>query len=96
LRPSELSRNILIKIDVQGYEDKVIAGGMKVLKEAKVAIIEISYASMYKNQKLFDDIAGQMRDLGYRYKGSFSEQTYDLESGEPLFTDGIFVNESMK
>lgn len=33
---------ILIKLDVQGYEDRVIKGGIVLLKKAKACIAEIT------------------------------------------------------
>src|SRR5262249_47406759 len=39
----ELVDNILIKIDVQGFEDKVIGGGANTIQSAKLLIIETSF-----------------------------------------------------
>src|SRR5262249_21391438 len=52
----ELAKNILIKIDVQGFEDRVIAGGQKTIQMAKLLILETSFEPLYENQPLFDTI----------------------------------------
>ena len=39
----------LIKIDVEGYEEKVIEGGLSVLKRTKVVLIEFHKDDMYIN-----------------------------------------------
>lgn len=39
---------MLIKIDVQGFEDKVIKGGIEVIKSAKAVICEVSFVELYK------------------------------------------------
>src|SRR5574341_618455 len=62
----DLKEPILIKIDVQGYEDKVIAGGLSVISRAKVVIAEVSFWELYKNQKLFSDIYQLLTGLGFR------------------------------
>jgi len=43
----ELAENILIKLDVQGFEDKVILGGPKTIQMAKLLIVETSFESLY-------------------------------------------------
>lgn len=88
-----LERNLLVKIDVQGFEHNVILGASKTLILAKVVIIELSFLSLYKNQLLFDDINVMLKDLGFRYKGNLEDQSRDKESGAPMFVDAVFVNE---
>jgi len=47
-RDLDLTENILIKIDVQGFEDRVIAGGLKTIQMAKLLIVETSFESLYR------------------------------------------------
>jgi len=65
--------NILIKIDVQGYEDKVIRGGEKLMARAKVLIIEASFHKLYEEQPLFDEIYDSLRQKGFRYIGNLTQ-----------------------
>jgi FkbM family methyltransferase len=88
-----INSNLLVKIDVQGFEHNVILGANKTLRCAKVIIVELSFLSLYKNQLMFDDIAIMLRDLGFRYKGNLEDQSRDKESGAPMFVDAVFVNE---
>jgi len=88
-----LKSNLLVKIDVQGFEHNVILGANEILSLAKVVIVELSFLSLYKNQLLFDDVAIMLRDLGFRYKGNLEDQSRDKESGAPMFVDAVFVNE---
>ena len=60
----DCKENILIKVDVQGYEDKVIFGGEKIISKAKVLIIETSFQSLYEGQPLFDSIYNLVRGRG--------------------------------
>ena len=40
---SDLEKEILVKIDVQGYEDKVIGGGVNFISQAKIVFLENSF-----------------------------------------------------
>lgn len=86
----DLSGNVLVKLDVQGYEDKVLSGGAEVIANAKVLITEVSFVALYENQPLFDDIYQIVRKLGLTYAGS-RERHYSKETGELIYEDAIFV-----
>lgn len=82
--------NYLIKIDVQGFEDKVIAGGQETLKKAKVLFMEVEFQELYEKQPLFDDIYGLLKGLGFSYAGNFEQMNSGID-GLPLFADAIFL-----
>jgi len=52
----DCEENLLIKLDVQGYEDKVIKGARKILGRTSVLIVETSFERLYDDQLLFADI----------------------------------------
>lgn len=89
----EIKTPFLIKIDVQGYENKVLLGAKKTLQRASLIIIETSFEELYEGQPLFKDIYAQLIDLGFTYGGSL-EQMYEPNSGKVIQTDGIFFNVS--
>lgn len=86
-----LEENILVKIDVQGEEGKVIAGGQKIINRAKVIICETSYRPLYENQPLFGDIFRQLSALGFVYAGIWGEDFQSPQDGRPLQQDSIFI-----
>ncbi|BAY33766.1 hypothetical protein NIES2107_56680 [Nostoc carneum NIES-2107] len=86
-----LTDPLLIKIDVQGYEDKVLSGGKATIKRAKLIIIETSFTGLYQGQPLFDDIYFQLKDWGFTYAGAF-DQLYNPQDGKILQADSIFIN----
>lgn len=88
-----LPRPILVKIDVQGFEDKVITGGTDVLKQADMVISEVSYVPLYEGQKLFNDIYDQIKALGFLYHGNY-EQLHSPANNMPLQGDAIFMKKS--
>jgi len=92
----DLPKNILLKIDVQGYENKVIAGGENTIKQASVVIIEYSYAPIYEGQWLFDETYRYFTANGFKFLG-VEDQAKSAKNGLPVFGDAIFVrNELVK
>jgi FkbM family methyltransferase len=83
--------NVLVKLDVQGYEDEVLRGGAKTIARSRVLVTETSFATLYEGQPLFDDIYKIVYELGFRYAGS-RERHYNTQTGELLYEDAIFVN----
>ena len=85
-----LEKEILIKVDVQGFEDKVLAGGENTFRKAKVAIIETSFVELYDGQPLFDDIYEKLKSLGFKYSGSL-QQKLNKHTGAIISEDSMFV-----
>lgn len=85
-----LQRPLLVKIDVQGFEAKVIAGAKKTLELADVLIVETSVEPLYEGQSLFDDVYRMLFHLGFRYRGNYNQllSPYD---GRVLQADAFFT-----
>lgn len=92
LDKNNLKKEILVKIDTQGYEDRVLRGGIEFLKNTKVIIIETSFITLYEGQLLFADIYKMLTSLGFVYKGSIRRK-FNLKNGGNLYEDSIFVKE---
>ena len=91
LRPSlELRPPVLLKIDVQGFEDRVLRGATGLLASVDVAILELSIEPLYEGQMLFDGVYRIMADRGFVYRGN-SEQTRHPADGRVLQVDGVFT-----
>lgn len=82
--------NVFIKIDVQGYEKHVIAGGPQTLSKTQALIVETSFDTLYEGQPLFGEIYETVRALGFSYAGSI-EQLVSPQTGEVLQQDTLFV-----
>jgi FkbM family methyltransferase len=85
-----LQTPMLVKLDVQGYELKVIEGGSQLIRNAKMVIIEVGFAVFYEGQPLFDDIYRVFTSLGFRYAGSI-EQVHHPENKSILYADVVFI-----
>ena len=83
--------DILIKLDVQGYEEHVIRGGEKTFGEASACFIEINIDRLYRGQADFKQLVVLLDSFGLRYIGNL-EQNYD-EHGRVIFLDAIFARE---
>jgi len=89
-----LEQQILVKIDVQGYEHKVLAGAAKVVEEAVLVIVETSFETLYHGQELFDGVYALLRRRGFRYVGSFA-QLHDPVDGQVLQQDSMFLHDAV-
>ena len=87
-----LEKNILVKMDVQGYEAEVILGGYETLARSSVVIAETSFVPLYRDQPLYDDIYGMIRGIGFRSAGMVGNSA-DGETGRILQADSIFIRE---
>lgn len=85
-----LSPDILIKLDVQGYEDRVLRGGLSTLQRAKACIIEISLDPLYQAQAQFGDIFALLDGLGYRYAGNLDQML--AGDGHVRYLNAVFIN----
>lgn len=85
----KIEGNLAIKMDVQGFEDRVILGGQKTISIAKMLIIETSYVELYEGQPLFDDIYEAVKKLGFSYYGNKGCH-YD-KNGRLIFEDSVFI-----
>jgi FkbM family methyltransferase len=81
---------LFIKVDVQGYEDKVLRGGSKIFQQAKLVMIETSFQELYEGQPLFDDIHKQMKHWGFSYVGSLA-QSHNPLTGEVIQADSLYL-----
>jgi FkbM family methyltransferase len=93
LGDKKLEKNILVKIDVQGFEMEAIEGAKGVLADAKIAILEMSFLNIYENQPLFHDVYEKMYNLGFRFRGSLAQMLHPITE-EIVQTDAIFVKEN--
>jgi FkbM family methyltransferase len=90
IQKADLEGNVLLKIDVQGYEDKVIEGGKDTIQKVSVVIIEFSYEPVYEGQWLFDQTYRYFTDNGFKYAGVV-DQARSSRNGIPIYGDAIFV-----
>jgi FkbM family methyltransferase len=80
---------LLIKIDTQGYEDKVLKGATELLKVAVGVHLEMSMVQLYQGQPLFDSLIPDLKERGFEM-WDWNPQFFDHQSGRLLQGDGTF------
>lgn len=66
LRTEELVRPIVLKIDVQGYEQEVLRGATSTLSAVDAVVIEQSFEPFYEGQPPYGAIDIELRRAGFR------------------------------
>lgn len=85
----KLEPELLIKVDVQGYEERVILGGQHTFSKASACIIEITNENFYEGQPSFERIYELMNDLGFEFMGILDQQ--NGPQGKILYYDSVFL-----
>jgi len=83
----------ILKLDVQGGEILVFEGAVNALREKKIKIIytEIWFIEGYENQPLYSDIAGFLKNFGYKPFGIYN--MHYRKDGHFLWGDAIFYHQ---
>jgi len=85
----DLNPPILLKLDVQGYESKVLQGGSDFLKRVDYVVLEASFKPMYVGEMLFMEIAHLMERYGFIFLRPVSWLP-DPYTGEIIQMDALF------
>lgn len=88
-------RKLWMKIDVQGLENRVIAGASGLLEHVDAVQMELSLTPLYEGQLTLIPMLELMRDAGFDLVG-FEPGFDDKVTGEYLQVDGIFRNRRMR
>lgn len=84
-----LERPVLLKVDVQGYEDAVFAGAANTLAGVDRVLVEMSEVPLYEGQALRPRIEEILSSHGFVFEEVF-ERIVSPVSGETLQVDGLF------
>jgi len=84
---------VLLKIDTQGYEDRVLAGAGESLKAVRVVQLELSLVALYEGQLLFLDMVKLLEGAGFELHALLPEFV-DPITGQTLQVNGIFLRPS--
>lgn len=77
-----------LKIDTQGYEDRVLDGAAGLLDRIVGIQVELSFLPLYEGQKLFDALLDRIRAMGFSIWAIWPG-FYDSRSGRLLQVDAV-------
>jgi FkbM family methyltransferase len=63
----ELERDLFLKLDVQGYEDRVLAGGEQILRQTRLVLTEVLFERLYQGQAHFAEVYARLRRAGFSF-----------------------------
>lgn len=84
---------ILLKLDVQGFEDRVLRGANDILRKTDVCILEVARHPLYEKQATFPELLQFLVEKNFIYSGNL-DQIYDSR-GHVVFFDAVFVREDL-
>ncbi len=79
----------LLKIDVQGFEPRVLDGARSTLSRTAVVMLEINYTDHYAEGGRFEDLHGRLCGAQFRLSAVSCPH---ISGGIPLWADAIYVN----
>ncbi len=79
----------LLKLDVQGYEDRVLAGARDTISRCRACMLEIGLFSLYEGQADFTRLTNLLYESGMYYAGNI-QQTAE-RTGKVVYIDAIFT-----
>ncbi len=83
-----LESPVLMKIDVQGAEHRVLRGAVRTLERVDALIVEMSLRPLYEDQLIADAMTSELAALGFRHAATFDE--IRTAGGELVQVDGLF------
>jgi FkbM family methyltransferase len=92
LNDIDLAPKVLLNLDVQGYEDRVIRGGIALLRSVDYILTEVSFRLLYEGQASFNDLYELLKQLGFSYAGNV-DQHLSAADGSVLQADALFVRD---
>ncbi len=92
-RYAEPPDRVMVKLDTQGFEGRILSGAGVQLERVAVLQLEMSLVPLYEGQELIEDAVASLRKL--RFIPVFLEPTFsDPATGAILQVDGLFARES--
>lgn len=88
------AKNVMIKIDTQGYEKNVLEGAHESLDKIKIIQLEMSIIPLYENEISYLEMIDYLDNKGYQLftlENGFS----DSNTGQLRQLDGIFVQKNI-
>jgi FkbM family methyltransferase len=80
---------LFLKIDTQGYEDKILQGAGAVLRRTTGLQMELSFVPLYEGQRSYEDMMAKLKTMGFEL-WAMSPAFIDPRTGRLLQVDATF------
>jgi FkbM family methyltransferase len=84
-------KNVMLKIDTQGYEKSVLNGAEESLRMIRLIQIELSLVELYNDEVLFIDMLAYLKSKGFSLY-SIEDGFYEKHTGQQLQVDVVLKN----
>lgn len=81
-----------LKIDTQGYEDRVLQGASGILPSIRGMFLEMSLVPLYEDQVLFEEMLSNINEMGFSLY-NLTPGFYDYRTGRLLQVMGTFFRD---
>src|SRR5437764_1303527 len=89
-RRVKLLATLGVKIDAQGAEEQILAGGRRTLERASYLEMELSPRPLYDGEAAMEDVLGSLHDNGFLLS-LVENVASDGRSGRALQIDAVFT-----
>jgi FkbM family methyltransferase len=86
---------LFLKIDTQGYEDKILQGARAVLRRTTGLQLELSLVPLYEGQRSYEDMMVKLRTMGFEL-WAMSPAFIDPRTGRLLQVDATFFRSTSR
>jgi FkbM family methyltransferase len=87
----QLAAPVLVKIDAQGAEDRVVKGGASMLRNHVTwIVVELAFSNLYEGESSFDDMVSILAELGFRFLKPLNFHV-SPSTGDVIEMDALFV-----
>ena len=87
-------RNCFLKLDVQGFEDRVLAGGKRFLERIGGVKIELSILQLYTEQSLHSELISSLEKSGFSIWNLEPGFSHEI-SGRTFQYDAVLIHSSL-
>ena len=88
------SRNCFLKLDAQGFEDRVLAGGKRFLEQIGGVKIELSILQLYTEQSLHGELISSLERYGFSLWNLEPGFSHEI-SGQTFQYDAVLIHSSL-
>lgn len=83
----------ILKIDVQGFEEEVLAGARSVTARTRFVLLEANLYHHYEDDLLFGDLHALMTDLSFTL---VNLSPPEINKGRALWADALYERQDLK